>query len=304
MQSRELSIRLLDGGMRRVPLHGQRVSLGRSSENDLAYPDDSVLSRRHMAFDFDGLDWWVEDLNSTNGTSVNEVRLQGRQRLQLGDTVTAGRLTIVYGLPSEPDPGVVFVSETERPIRPGLGFNLDSPASGTSAQTIESVQKSPAITGSSRVQALLDAGRLISSDRPLDELFRVILDLVLGAVGGSRGVIMVDEGGQLMPRAMRGSGFRINQTVRDRVMKDKESVLVLDASRHEVLSSSTTIQRQRVKSLMAVPLQTQDRVLGLIYVDSQDEVHFFLHEDLTLMTLMANMAAIRIEQTQQQQPRF
>ncbi|MBM3794641.1 MAG: FHA domain-containing protein [Acidobacteria bacterium] len=301
MQSRELSIRLLDGGIRRVPLQGQRVSLGRSSENDLAYPDDSVLSRRHMVFDFDGLDWWVEDLNSTNGTSVNELRLQGRQRLQLGDTVTAGRITLVYGMPSGPDPGVVFVSETERPIRPGQGFQLDSP--GTGAQTIEAVQKSPAITGSSRVQALLDAGRLISSDRPLDDLFRVILDLVLGAVGGSRGVIMVDEAGQLVPKAMRGTGFRISQAVRDRVIKDKESVLVLDASRHEVLSSSTTIQRQRVRSLMAVPLQTQDRVMGLIYVDSQDEVHFFLHEDLTLMTLMANMAAIRIEQAQQQQPR-
>jgi GAF domain-containing protein len=73
-------------------------------------------------------------------------------------------------------------------------------------------------------------------------------------------------------------------------MGDKESILILDASRHEVLSSSTTIQRQRVKSLMAVPLQTQDRVLGLVYVDSQDEMRFFLHEDLTLLTLMANMA--------------
>ena len=133
-------------------------------------------------------------------------------------------------------------------------------------------------------------------DRPLDELFQVILDLVVTSVGGSRGVIMMVVNGKLVPRAMRGTGFRISRTVRDRVMKDKESILVLDASRHEVLSSSTTIQRQRVKSLMAVPLQTEDRVIGLVYVDSQDEMRFFLHEDLTLLTLMANMAAIRIEQ--------
>ena len=156
--------------------------------------------------------------------------------------------------------------------------------------------KTSAITGNSRVQALLDAGREISSDRPLDELFQVILDLVVTSVGGSRGVIMMMVNGKLVPRAMRGTGFRISHAVRDRVMKDKESILVLDASRHEVLSSSTTIQRQRVKSLMAVPLQTEDRVIGLVYVDSQDEMRFFLHEDLTLLTLMANMAAIRIEQ--------
>ena len=110
---------------------------------------------------------------------------------------------------------------------------------------------------------------------------------------------MIIENGKLTARAMKGTGFRISNAVKDRVMGDKESILILDASRHEVLGSSTTIQRQRVKSLMAVPLQTQENVIGLIYVDSQNEMRFFLHEDLTLLTLMANMAAIRIEQARQ-----
>ncbi len=285
MHTHELVISLFDGSQRRVPLESRRLTLGRSSENDLAYPDDPVLSRRHINFEFDGQNWWVEDLNTTNGTLVNGTRLAARHPLSVGDSISAGRLTINFEIPADLEPEVTFVNDESQHFEapPGPG---DAPAN------------SPDLNGTSRVQALLDAGREISSERPLNELFPVILDLVISAVGGSRGLIMILEDGKLVPRAMRGSGFRISTAVRNRVMVQKESILILDASRHEVLKSSTTIQTQRVKSLMAVPLQSQDRIIGLVYVDSQDEMRFFLHEDLTLMTLMANMAAMRIEKAQ------
>jgi serine phosphatase RsbU (regulator of sigma subunit) len=46
---------------------------------------------------------------------------------------------------------------------------------------------------------------------------------------------------------------------------------------------------------MAVPLQTADRVIGLIYVDNGSILRPFSREDLDLLTVMANVAAIRIE---------
>jgi len=52
-----------------------------------------------------------------------------------------------------------------------------------------------------------------------------------------------------------------------------------------------------VRSMIAVPLQTNDRVIGLIYVDSPDMIREFTREDLGLLTVMANVAAIRIEHT-------
>ena len=56
-----------------------------------------------------------------------------------------------------------------------------------------------------------------------------------------------------------------------------------------------SIVQQSVRSMMAVPLQTNDRVIGLIYVDSPDLIREFTREDLGLLTVMANVAAIRIE---------
>ncbi len=49
--------------------------------------------------------------------------------------------------------------------------------------------------------------------------------------------------------------------------------------------------------MVAVPLQTDDRVIGLIYLDSPHFVHEFTKDDLSLLTVMANVAAIRIEHT-------
>src|SRR5581483_7802361 len=56
-----------------------------------------------------------------------------------------------------------------------------------------------------------------------------------------------------------------------------------------------SIVLQRVRSMMAVPLQTGDRVIGLIYVDNGSVFRPFSPEDLDLLTVMANVAAIRIE---------
>jgi serine phosphatase RsbU (regulator of sigma subunit) len=56
-----------------------------------------------------------------------------------------------------------------------------------------------------------------------------------------------------------------------------------------------SIVEQKVRSMIAVPLQTNDRVIGLIYVDSPHSIREFSREDLNLLTVMANVAAIRIE---------
>jgi serine phosphatase RsbU (regulator of sigma subunit) len=56
-----------------------------------------------------------------------------------------------------------------------------------------------------------------------------------------------------------------------------------------------SIVEQKVHTMMAVPLQTKERIIGLIYVDSPFVLREFTKDDLSLLTVMANVAAIRIE---------
>ena len=85
--------------------------------------------------------------------------------------------------------------------------------------------------------------------------------------------------------------------MRDRVIKEKTSLLVRDARLDEAFADRMSIVQQQIRSMLAVPLQTDDRVIGLIYLDSPHFIQEFTKDDLSLLTVMANVAAIRIEHT-------
>jgi len=106
---------------------------------------------------------------------------------------------------------------------------------------------------------------------------------------------MTLERDELVSRSVHGDGFRISTTVRDKVIKEKASVLVRDLTQDEAFRMQHSISEQQIQTMMAVPLQTEDRVIGLIYVDSRSFVRAFTPDDLNLLTVLANVAAIRIE---------
>jgi serine phosphatase RsbU (regulator of sigma subunit) len=289
---RELRIQLPDGQTRTVPLTGDRLTLGRSSSAELCFPEDAGLSRQHLALERDGEDWTVQDLGSKNGTQVNSIPLRGKLALQPGDHISAGHLTVLYDATGRPDEqhSVVFYEGQDRESH-----------STSTLMSLEGALSSPTmiapggLRGSTRVQVLIRAGQLLAGNRPLSSLFGEILELAAEAVGAQRGIVMVLENDRLAVRANKGAGFRISSAVRDHVLNRQESILVRDAQMEDAFKGRLSIVEQKVHTFMAVPLQTQSRTLGLIYVDSPLFTREFTPDDLSLLTVMANTAAIRIE---------
>jgi serine phosphatase RsbU (regulator of sigma subunit) len=289
---RELAITSPDGTTAKTRLEGQGLSLGRSSANELCFPDDVGLSRQHMTLEREGDNWSLRDLGSKNGTFLNGVRVAGKVALNPGDRIVASRVTLVYD-PAEADANKTVLFE---------GTALARPSEQTVSTTLEHLlqdegkDKSPfAPQWGNAVTALVRAGRELAARRPLPELFSVILNLATEAVSARRGVLMTLEKGQLVAQASKGEGFRISTAVRDRVLDAKTSLLVRDVSRDEALRQRLSIVEHSVRALMAVPLQTDNNVIGLIYVDSPQFPREFSSDDLNLLTVMANVAAIRIE---------
>ena len=268
--------------------------VGRSSSTELCFPDDAGLSRQHLALERDGEDWTVQDLGSKNGTLVNNIPLRDKLRLQPGDRITAGHLAIVYedktGVGRPSDPVVFFESaEGDPPTTSTLITSLEGAVSN------QTIVDRPGPHGATKVQSLIRAGQELAGRGTLADLFPLILDLAIEAVGAQRGVVMALEDGRLEVKANKGEGFRISSAVRDRVVLEKNSVLVRDAQMDEAFRERLSIVEQKVRTMMAVPLQTENRTIGLIYVDSPNLFRAFTKDDLSLLTVMANVAAIRIE---------
>ena len=293
---KELQILSPDGQNRYIPLEADRISLGRSSTAELSFPDDSGLSRQHLAIERDGEGWALLDLGSKNGTMLNGAKVNGRVPLKSGDRITAGHLILVYDSASSHSntPVVVFDHREEA---------TEDTSVSTVITKLDGVMKSDGemaeeqILAVSHVSALVRAGNELAGNRPLPELFRFILDLAIQAVKADRGVLMTAEGDNLVVQANQGEGFRISTAVRDRVLNSGVSVLVRDTSIDDAFRERRSIVEQNIRTLMAVPLQTREKIIGIIYVDSPSLLREFTKDDLNLLTVMANVAAIRIEHT-------
>lgn len=291
-RARELRIQCPDGQTKTIQLQGDLITLGRSSTTELCFADDAGLSRQHLAFEREGDEWNVRDLGSKNGTLLNSLRLTGGMRLRSGDRIAAGHLVMVYDDPGHnaPTAGVTFVPTPE------AGDNVTSSTIHTDLKNLLG-GKSTLETGALQISALIKVGNELGDQKlSLPELFQLILDLSIEAVGAERGVVMTLENeGELMVRAAKGSAFRISSAVRDRVLNTRDSVLVRDTQLDDAFRQRQSIVEQRVRTFMAAPLQTKERIIGLIYVDSPSLTRVFTKDDLNLLTVMANTAAIRIE---------
>src|SRR5581483_10777841 len=217
-------------------------------------------------------------------------------RIRAGDRIYAGHLTIEVrdALAEGPKPVISFVpQEEERITREATIVTSLDKLLGKSPGA--HAGREGGLNTTRVVGALIRAGQELAGHRPLDDLFRVILKLSLSAMEAKRGVIMTLEDGELIVRASEGDGFSISTAVRDRILRQRCSLVISDAQLDDALRQQRSIMLHRVRSMMGVPLQTGDRVIGLIYVDNGAILHPFSQEDLDLLTVMANVAAIRIE---------
>lgn len=68
--------------------------VGRSDTCDI-YIDDTKLSRQHFVIENDNGTFYVMDLQSRNGTMLNGIRINSRQRISSGDKIMAGLSDII-----------------------------------------------------------------------------------------------------------------------------------------------------------------------------------------------------------------
>ncbi|RBP36168.1 FHA domain protein [Garciella nitratireducens] len=71
------------------------VSIGRSNKNDIIIKDP-FISKNHAIIEKKHNEYYIEDLNSSNGTFVNNEQIFNPIRLQHGDTITIGQVNFIF----------------------------------------------------------------------------------------------------------------------------------------------------------------------------------------------------------------
>ncbi|CAN5275663.1 hypothetical protein BH10ACI1_BH10ACI1_16250 [soil metagenome] len=71
------------------------TTIGRASDNTISFSDDSNISRYHVEIENRGGGFYLIELGSSNGTTVNGERIMSEKMLEDGDVITLGNSSVV-----------------------------------------------------------------------------------------------------------------------------------------------------------------------------------------------------------------
>ncbi len=302
----QLIVKTADRPADKVFLSRLRTTIGRSARSDVCIPD-AFASRLHAEVRKEGDAFWLQDLGSANGTRYNGSVVSLPIPLLSGGEIQIGETTIIF--------------EDER-LRENKNATLiaDNTEALDPSHTIAFSRSTSEILGaqfSTRTELLAlisKVGVALLSSSGLDDTLNQVASLVFEAVPAERCVIMLrdqtaEDGMKITVARLRGKDerieeVRISRTVMEEVMKKGNSVLTSDAQ-HDPRYASQTMMLLGIRSVLAVPLSVgEDAVFGIIYADSPTDKTVFSEEHLNILTTLASVASIRVENAKLLEERF
>lgn len=160
---------------------------------------------------------------------------------------------------------------------------------------------------------LLQLGQLLNSSLELSHVLEIAIEEVIRFVRAERGfILLVDaETGRVWGEAVRNldkvaleatlSGTdlsnraEISTSVVENVLDSAQPLLTHNAMEDPRFAARQSVQLSHLRSVLCVPLMTQGRVLGIIYVDNRAQTGMFTDKQLTMLAAFANQAAVAME---------
>ena len=274
---------------------------GRSPDSDIEIPDPNV-SRTHARFVFDGVGLRLEDLGSSNGSYVNDQRID-KQPLNHGDTVRFGETRIRVqrrnrkNMSSEESSrsSVFGFRDAEADLSQSMSMSVIQPLAGS--QDADSLAQ--------RLNAIIWVAEQLSTIAKVDELFGPVLDTLFEVFPQSdRGFLMLGrEFESLVPKAMRsrsgdgassGGSPAVSSTLCREALRRREAIIFQEGDDAD-FDQGMSLVSLNIRSAMVVPLMTKEEVLGLMVVDTSDRSRSFTQQDMELGVAVCRQVAVALK---------
>jgi Nif-specific regulatory protein len=268
-------------------LNEDALVIGRETAANLCLADASV-SRRHSKIEKQDEKFVITDLESLNGTFVNDVPVRSRV-LEHGDRVRIG------------DSQFVFLTQEGDALSKSSEVTIDEvQVTGATVQ----VRLDEAIYQMERdLSVLMKFSTAINAIRGLEALLERLLELLFEVVPAQRGAILLTNGDSLENSFVFGldrkqgknQPVNVSRTIVQQVLRDGVAVLASDAAVTEPGLNTASFIETRANSVMCVPFVMVDRRLGVLYLDTTRSHDQFNKSHLQLVTAVAAIAAVAIE---------
>lgn len=315
----ELKLRLQEGDTETTVSVDQDVfTIGRLPECHLYLPFGGV-SRNHAQIvkTADGM-WTIEDMGSKNGTQVNERILSRPQQLHHGDVVWLGNVSLLV---------LVIDSAAQQPMTKHE-LTKDRDRDNTEQKTIlrnvkqlqqqwiEADSKDGNISNKditiARLKDLVNIAKNLCAATSIEEIFFQVQEVVfryLDSIDRLGLLIDVSGGGnlELMNAATRNAsqqqslaadGSWISRSICQKVFEEKVVIQSADTHKDERFSGEHSVLVKGIRSVMAVPLWDENKVVGVLYADAHLSSYHWANEgeeELSFFSALANLVASSVQ---------
>ena len=173
---------------------------------------------------------------------------------------------------------------------------------------------SAAIESTDHLATLLQLGQLLNSSLDLKQVLETAIDQVITFVGAERGfILLVDvETGRVWGEALRHiektalettladigastNPAEISRYIVENALDTRQPILSINAMEDPRFSNRQSVQLTHLRSVCCVPLITQGRILGIIYIDNRLKSGVFTERHLSMLLAFANQASVAIQ---------
>lgn len=150
---------------------------------------------------------------------------------------------------------------------------------------------------------LYDITRTLNSSLDFDQVLQDAMDSVMAVTHAERGVLMIaDATGALAVRVARNtSGETLKQhdtystTIVNQVIETRQTLLTNNAMFDDRYTPGQSIIMRQLRAILCAPMLVQDRLVGVVYVDTAMRSGIFTDADRSLLTAVAGLAGTAIE---------
>jgi pSer/pThr/pTyr-binding forkhead associated (FHA) protein len=265
-------IRILNGPLRgrEKTLADKPMTIGRDAEAGIQILDRSASRFHCEIFPVGGM-WFVRDLDSKNGTHVNDEKLKDEELLRVGDVIKIGATELIYEIGSaiSDDDSSNRIAYNDDPdmLSNTLEFRLDE-----LSDISEPTDSTPTKDNAKSLRILYQVGRIASEMAELPDREARVLDCLIASMPAECALIFRRDPntGKLLPAVVRTSAPNVQPVISRSIIKktftENKALHSANAQDDDRFSRNQSIVIKGIRSVISVPLAINGKVNGVLYL--------------------------------------
>jgi pSer/pThr/pTyr-binding forkhead associated (FHA) protein/HD-GYP domain-containing protein (c-di-GMP phosphodiesterase class II) len=267
------------------------VSIGRDAEAGIQILDRAASRFHCEVFPVGGM-WFVKDLESKNGTYVNDERLEDEELLRFGDVIKIGTTELIFesgaALSDEDSSARVSYNDDPEVLSNTLEFRVDELSDISEPQ-----EQSAGQDNGKGLRILYQVSRILSDATTAGAHEARVLELLVQSMPAECALVFRRDAttGKLVPSTVRTSAPHIQPLISRSIIKktftENKALHSANAQDDERFERHASIVAKNIRSVVCVPLASAGAVRGVVYLSRGNGQSPFDQFDLELVSACA-----------------